>query len=99
MDVIHFTLGATDPLTAFDASGVGFLPLTEGRGDSRLGCAHLALGATIASPSLTHVVSLLVVHGRVTLCAEDPVSRSTKAALLPEAPALATGTASGGGRA
>jgi hypothetical protein len=75
MDVIHFTRGATDPLTAFDAHGVGFLPLTDGSGNPHLGCAHLDPGATIAAPSLTHAVTLRVVHGRVTLSTKEPETR------------------------
>lgn len=75
MDLIHFTQGATDPLTAFDARLVGFLPLAEGRGDSHVGCAHLDPGTAIEAPSLTHAAALLIVHGRVTLCTEDPISR------------------------
>ena len=75
MDVIHSIHGATDPLAAFDACGVSFLPLTEGGGDSHLSCAHLDPGATIEAPSLTHAAALLIVHGRVTLCTEDLMSR------------------------
>jgi hypothetical protein len=31
MRVIHFTQGATDPLEGFDAKGVRFVPLADGR--------------------------------------------------------------------
>jgi hypothetical protein len=49
MDAIHFTHGATDPLTAFDVRGVCFLPIADGGGrDSHLGCTHLGPGASIA---------------------------------------------------
>ena len=54
---------------------MGFLPLAEGRGDSHLGCAHLDPGATVAAPSLTHAVTLLVVQGRVTLRTVKPPNR------------------------
>jgi len=47
MDVIHFTHGATDPLTAFDAHG----------GECHVSCAHLDPGAKIPAPSLTHAVA------------------------------------------
>ena len=67
MRVIHFTHGATDPLTAFDSKGVRFVPLADGFGDSHVGCAHLDPGATIEAPSLTHAAALLVVHGSVTI--------------------------------
>jgi hypothetical protein len=67
MDVIHFTRGATDPLDAFDSTGVHFLPLADGQGDTHVSCAHLDPGATINAPSLTHATALLVVHGRIKI--------------------------------
>ena len=67
MDVIHFTQGATDPLTGFDASGAGFLPLAVGTGDTHVSCLHLEKGATVSAPSITHAATLLVVHGRITI--------------------------------
>lgn len=67
MDVIHFTQGATDPLSTFEAKGVRFLPLADGTGESHLGCAHLEPGATVNAPSLTHAATLLTVHGRITV--------------------------------
>jgi hypothetical protein len=70
MDVIHFTVGATDPLEGFDATGVRFLPLAAGDGDSHLSCAHLEPGATIEAPSITHAAAVLVVHGRITITTE-----------------------------
>lgn len=73
--VSHFTRGATDPLTASDAQRGRFVPLADGGGDSHLGCAHLDPGAVIRSPSLTHAVALLIVHGRASLCAQDPGRR------------------------
>jgi hypothetical protein len=70
MLIIHFTQGATDPLTTHDAKGVRFLPLADGTGESHLSCAHLEPGATVNAPSLTHAVALLVVHGRTTVTTE-----------------------------
>jgi hypothetical protein len=32
MDVIHFTQGATDPLTGFDSARSRFVPLADGTG-------------------------------------------------------------------
>jgi hypothetical protein len=70
MDVIHFTHGATDPLTAFDAHGVRFLPLVDGTSECHVSCAQLDPGAKIPAPSLTHAAALLVVHGKVTVWAD-----------------------------
>lgn len=67
MHVIHFTRGATDPLTAFDSTGVRFLPLADGQGDTHVSCAHLEPGAKIGAPPLTHAATLLVIHGRITI--------------------------------
>jgi len=52
MDVIHFTQGATDPLTSFGASGARFLPLADGSGDTYVSCLHLERGARITAPSI-----------------------------------------------
>ena len=41
MRVIHFTRGAADALTTFDATDAHFLPLLEGQGNSHLSCLHL----------------------------------------------------------
>ena len=64
MKVIHFTRGATDPLTSVDSQGAHFLPLADGEGEVHIGCVHLDPGARIEAPSLTHAAALLVVHGR-----------------------------------
>jgi len=53
MRIIHFTLGATDPLKSFDAKGVHYVPLADGRGDTHLSCVHLEEGATINAPHLS----------------------------------------------
>jgi hypothetical protein len=74
MEVIHFTHGATDALSAFDSRGVRFVPLADGTGDTHLGCAHLFPGATIRSPSLSHAATLLVVHGQVAIRTKNPKS-------------------------
>jgi hypothetical protein len=67
MDVIHFTHGATDPLTGFESSGARFLPLADGSGDTHISCLHLEKGSRITAPSITHAAALLVVHGRITI--------------------------------
>jgi hypothetical protein len=68
MDVIHFihfTHGATDPMLFPGVHGADFLPLADGEGDAHIGCVHLESGAMLESPSVTHAVTLLVVHGRI----------------------------------
>jgi len=67
MDVIHFTQGATDPLTTSGARGVRFVPLADGEGETHIACAHLSPGAAITTPSVTHAAALLVVHGQLTI--------------------------------
>lgn len=67
MDVIHFTRGATDPLTSPTATHAHYLPLADGHGDAHLSCAHLDPGAQITAPPTIHVTTLLIVHGRITL--------------------------------
>ena|ERR1700722_3844999 len=67
MDVIHFTYGATDPLTALAAEGVHFLPLADGTGDTHVSCAHLEPGAMVEAPAFSHAATLLIVHGRITI--------------------------------
>ncbi len=67
VDVIHFTHGAADPLTGFDSTGVRFLLLADGHGDTQLSCVHLDPGAKIEAPPLTHAATLLVIHGRITI--------------------------------
>jgi hypothetical protein len=63
MDVIHFTRGAADPLSEFNATGARFLPLADGTGDTHVSCLHMEEGASIPAPSITHAATLLVVHG------------------------------------
>jgi hypothetical protein len=72
MFIIHFTSGAADPLSSFDATGARFLPLLEGEGNSHLSCLHLEKNGQVSSPSLTHAAALMVVHGRVTVTTEFP---------------------------
>jgi hypothetical protein len=67
MDVIHFTLGATDPLRGFFSRNVLFVPLADGTGECHVSCAHLGPFAKIDAPSLTHAAALLIVHGKVTI--------------------------------
>ena len=76
MDVIHFTHGATDPLSAFGAQGVGFLPLVDGTSGCHVSCAHLDPGAKIPAPSRTHAAALLVVHGKVIVWTDGCIQLS-----------------------
>jgi hypothetical protein len=71
MRVIHFTHGATDPLTSFGSTQVHFVPLADGFGDSHVSCAYFGPYAKITAPSLTHAAALLVVHGKVTIQSDD----------------------------
>jgi redox-sensitive bicupin YhaK (pirin superfamily) len=70
MDVIHFTLGATDLMLFPRTRGAHFVPLADGGGNAHIGCVHLEPGATVESPSLTHAAALLVVHGRIEVTAD-----------------------------
>jgi hypothetical protein len=67
MVLMHFSPGAADPLTDFDATGARFVPLAAGQGTSHVSCLHLNSGASIPAPSLEHAAALLVVHGRITV--------------------------------
>ncbi|MGH8255117.1 MAG: hypothetical protein ACRET0_02785 [Steroidobacteraceae bacterium] len=69
MQVIHFTVGATDPLEDFRAHGVRFVPLAAGADDNAtaVSCLHLAPGAVMADWPCTHDSVLLLVHGDVTV--------------------------------
>lgn len=67
MQVIHFTRGATDPLTDHGTRGTHFLPLADGEGETHVGCVHLDPGARLDARPLTHAVALLVVHGRIQI--------------------------------
>jgi quercetin dioxygenase-like cupin family protein len=71
MNVIHFTHGAADPLTAFGATSARFLPLADGNGNSHISCLHLEKGGKIETPSITHAAALLCVHGRITLTTNE----------------------------
>jgi hypothetical protein len=75
MPIVHFTHGAADPLTTFDATGARFLPLLEGQGNSHVSCLHLDLNARISSPSVTHAAALLCVRGRITVTTSQPQIR------------------------
>src|SRR6267154_2522608 len=57
MNVIHFTHGATDPLTSFDATGARFLPLADGSGDTHISCLHLEQGGKISASSVSHAAA------------------------------------------
>jgi redox-sensitive bicupin YhaK (pirin superfamily) len=78
MRVIHFTRGATDPLTVSGATGASFLPLADGEGDTHISCLHLERDGKIEAPSISHAAALLVVHGRITITGEHAGPRNTK---------------------
>jgi hypothetical protein len=72
MNIIHFSRGATDPLTSFGARAASFFPLLDSEGNSHVSRLHLDSNAAIDSPSLTHATALLVVHGRITVTMQMP---------------------------
>jgi hypothetical protein len=65
VEVIHFTVGATDPLPSLLAHGARSVPLAEGNGQTRLSCLHLAAGSQLSEPLATYDCALLLVHGHV----------------------------------
>ncbi len=67
MQVIHFREGAGTPFWGGEHSGVSFISLLHGTGHAHVPCLHLAKGARIDNPGLTHDDALLVVQGRVFL--------------------------------
>jgi hypothetical protein len=67
MVLMHFSPGAADPLTDFDATGARFVPLAAGQGTSHVSCLHLNSGASVPSRSVDHAAALLCVHGRLTV--------------------------------
>jgi hypothetical protein len=62
VEVIHFTVGATDPLPSLLAHGARSVPLAEGSGQTRLSCLHLAAGSQLSEPLATYDCALLLVH-------------------------------------
>ena len=71
MKIIHFTEGVTNELAEFNSRGARFVPLADGDGDTHVSCIHLAAGAEISAPPLTHDSALLIVHGSVTVVVAD----------------------------
>ena len=67
MQVIHFTAGAMDWLSASRAGLTRLVPLARGDGDLQLYCVHLIPGTHIVDPSTTHDSAVLVVNGEVLL--------------------------------
>jgi hypothetical protein len=67
MKIIHFKEGATTELAEFNSRGARLVPLADGDGDTHVSCIHLAAGAEISAPPLTHDCALLIVHGSVTV--------------------------------
>jgi len=67
MRVIHFTVGAGDPLWGAGARGVDFVPMLTGDSAFQLGCLHLEKGAMSNRPAPEHACALLVVQGTATL--------------------------------
>lgn len=71
MQVIHFTRGAADPLDGFRARETALVNLANAEGASQISCLHLAPGAQILDPPVTHDCALLLVHGRMTIVATE----------------------------
>jgi hypothetical protein len=65
--VIHFTVGATDPLEESAALNARFVQLAVGSGESQLGCLHLATGGNLPRRSIAQDCALLTVQGNITL--------------------------------
>ena len=75
MDVIHFTRGATDPVTAPNTHGTWLVPLADSVGATHVGCVHLDPGAHLTAPDHKQGSVFLVVHGRLDIWANAPQIR------------------------
>jgi hypothetical protein len=71
LQVIHFTAGATDPLTEPHVQGARFVQLARGSGAAQLGCLHLAAGGSLPRRSMPHDSALMTVHGTISVIADD----------------------------
>jgi hypothetical protein len=69
MRVVHFTVGATDPMIGFGALGTRVVPLAAGRreDDVTVSCYHIAAGGRLGETPFVHDCALLVVMGRLTM--------------------------------
>jgi len=76
MRVIHFTVGAGDPLWGTGASGVDFVPMLTGDSAFQVGCLHLEKGAVADRLAPEHSCALLVVQGTATLLDPDRIDLS-----------------------
>ena len=74
MHVIHFTVGATDPLLAFAARRVRLVPLAHGE-SVRVSCLHLSAGSALRQPPKTFDCTLLLVHGEMMFTLSAPSMR------------------------
>jgi hypothetical protein len=75
--VVHFTVGATDPVQEFCAHGVTVVPLADGAGadETYVSCLHFEPGGWIADPPAIRDSAILVVHGHVKLLSLEPTMR------------------------
>ena len=74
MQVVHFTVGSTDPIEGFCAHGVRAMPLADGAGvhETFVSCLHLEPGAWVADPPAMRDSALLVVSGEVSFIGSRP---------------------------
>ena len=69
LDVIHFTLGATDPIVGRRAHGVRVVVLADGGGadETYVSCLHFEPGGWVTDPPAGRDVAILAVQGAVIL--------------------------------
>jgi hypothetical protein len=68
VQVIHFTVGATDPVQGFQSHGVRSVALADGAGadETYVSCLHFEPGGWIIDPPTVRDSALLLVHGAAT---------------------------------
>jgi len=68
VQVIHFTVGATDPVQGFRSHGVRSVALADGAGadETYVSCLHVEPGGWITDPPTVRDSTLLLVHGEAT---------------------------------
>ena len=68
VQVIHFTVGATDPVQGFQSHGVRSVALADGAGadEAYVSCLHFEPGGWIVDPPTVRDSALLLVHGEAT---------------------------------
>lgn len=71
MQVIHFTEAAADPLQVFQARETRLVNLANADGPCQVSCLHLAPGAQVLEPPVTHASTLLLVYGQMLITQID----------------------------